>query len=106
MLPVVSLKELVCGPLLFLLYIDDLPKILDHSQTSLYADDTVIYLSNSHASIANNMIQHDLNLLQSWCDMNKPSINCKQTKYCVYGMRSQVKKCKNQNIVLSLGNHT
>ena len=32
----------VCGPLLFLLYINNLPQILKHSNVSLYADDTVI----------------------------------------------------------------
>ena len=36
--------------------------------------------------------------------MNKLTINCKKTKYCVYGMRSIIKKSKSQNLVLSLNN--
>ena len=94
----------VCGPLLFLLYINDLPKILNYSQVSLYADDTVIYISNSDVNLAANLLQHDLNSLQNWCEMNKLTINCKKTKYCVYGMRSIVKKSKTQRLVLSLNN--
>ena len=94
----------VCGPLLFLLYINDLPQILKNSQVSLYADDTVIYINNSDVNLASNLLQQDLNLLHNWCDMNKLTINCKKTKFCVYGMRSIVKKSKTQNLVLSLNN--
>ena len=36
--------------------------------------------------------------------MNKLTINCKKTKYCVYGMRSIVKKSKNVDMILSLNN--
>ena len=82
----------VCGPLLFLLYINDLP------------DDTVIYISNSDATVAINLLQQDLLSLQNWCDMNKLTLNCKKTKYCAFGMRSNVEKSKTQNLVLSLNN--
>ena len=64
----------VCSPLLFLLYINDLPKTLKYAETSLYAKDTVIYFSNHDATSACNLLQHDLNLLQNWCDMNKITI--------------------------------
>ena len=94
----------VCGPLLFLLYINDLPKSMRFSKVSLYADDTVIYVTESDIKNAENRIQQDLNLLQNWCNMNKLTINCKKTKYYVYGMRSSVKKSKAQYLVLSLNN--
>ena len=94
----------MCGPLLFLIYINDLPNILKHSQVSLYADDTVVYISHNDIKYAESLLQQDLILLYNWCNMNKLTINVKKTKYCVYGMRSIVKKSKAQNLVLSLNN--
>ena len=94
----------VCGPLLFLLYINDLTKALKKCKVSLYADDTVLYYSNSNMDIVRVSIQEDLIELSNWCRMNKLTINCKKTKYCVYGMRSIVKKSKNIDMILSLNN--
>ena len=94
----------MCGPLLFLLYINDLPQILNYSQASLYADDTAIYIHHTDFLHACNQLQDDFTVLQNWCNMNKLTINCKKTKFCVYGMRSLVKKSKSQNLVLSLNN--
>ena len=71
---------------------------------SLYADDTVLYYSSNNLNQAVNNIQNDLAKLSSWCDINKLTINCKKTKYCVYGMRKIVKRSKNVDIILSLNN--
>ena len=46
--------------------------------------------------------QKDLAALNEWCEINKLTINCKKTKYCVYGMREIVKKSKNVDMILSL----
>ena len=92
----------VCGPLLLLLYINDISTILQNCKVSLYADDTVIYYSDSTLEEAIPKVQQDLNLLSDWCNRNRLTINCNKTKYCVYGMRSIVKKSKNIDTLLSL----
>ena len=94
----------VCGPLLFLLYINDISRSMKNCKVSLYADDTVLYYSSSSLNIAANKVQNDLAALNEWCEINKLTINCKKTKYCVYGMREIVKKSKNVDMILSLNN--
>ena len=95
----------VCGPLLFLIYINDIAMVLKYCKVSLYADDTVIYLTHDNVNVALDLIQTDLNNLSNWCERNKLTINSKKNKYCIYGMRSNVKKSKTINTVLSLNNN-
>ena len=94
----------VCGPLLFLIYINDLSCALEHYKVSLYADDTVIYISHTNINDAIDFIQSDLNKLVEWCAGNKLTINGKKTKYCIFGMRSNVKRSKSTDTILSLNN--
>ena len=92
----------VCGPLLFLLYINDIACIMRNCKVSLYADDTVLYVSNQNVDDAAKLIQEDLNNLAVWCNRNKLTVNSKKTKYCVYGLRSSIKKSKTKDVILSL----
>ena len=94
----------VCGPLLFLIYINDLSKALTSCKVSLYADDTVIYIAHNNVNEGIGLIQNDLNNLVNWCTENKVTINSKKTKYCIYGMRSNVKRSKSIDTELSLNN--
>ena len=56
--------------------------------------------------VALQLLQKDLNKLVEWCTDNKVSINCKKhTKYCIYGMRSNIKLSKSLDTVLSLNNN-
>ena len=95
----------VLGPLLFILYINDITNSVVNSKVSMYADDTVLYISHKKVETAITLIQSDLNGLYTWCNRNKLYINCKKTKYCLYGMRSSVKKSKMRDIQLSLNTY-
>ena len=62
------------GPLLFLLYIDDLPNCLMHSQAQIYADDTHLTLAgNSFDSIELNL-NEELASVSEWLTANKLTV--------------------------------
>ena len=54
----------VLDPLLFLLYINDLPENI-HSQVRFFADDTAIYITINNHSVSDSL-QQDLDTLQIW----------------------------------------
>ena len=54
----------VLGPVLFLIYINDLPEKIK-SQVRLFADDTVAYLAITKPAEC-KQLQTDLDILQNW----------------------------------------
>ena len=99
-----QLKEMTCGvpqgsclgPLLFLLYINDLPFVLQKSYVSMNADDTAISLSSKN----NDELQIDLFLdllkLQDWLNANKPSLNVVKTQSLVLGSAPKIRRLENR----------
>ena len=82
----------VLGPLLFLIYVNDLCNAITRCCTYLYADDTVLIANESSIYTAHRNLQHDLGNVTNWCKGNKLSINVKKTKGMLLGTRSMVKK--------------
>ena len=70
----------MCGPLLFLLYINDIACRVKKCKVSLYADNTALYVTNENIDNAVIDIQEDHNNLSAWCNENKLTINSKKTK--------------------------
>ena len=93
----------VLGPLLFLIYIDYISCVIKNSKISIYADDTVVYLSNVNQSVAVTLLQSDLDRVYTWCNSNKLTINCKKN-FCIFSIKSSVKRSKTQDMQLSLSN--
>ena len=54
----------MCGPLLFLLYINDISNILNNCKVSSYAD---LYYSGKNLNDVLNIVQEDLVLLNNIC---------------------------------------
>ena len=68
----------VLGPLLFLLYINDLHTCLQKMACQHYADDTVVFLSHGEAENVTNDINRDLEATLHWCLSN---LLCDYTYY-------------------------
>ena len=50
----------IIGPVMFIVYINDLTKVLEYSNSLMYADDTVIYCGNSNNKRMRKLLQADL----------------------------------------------
>ena len=82
----------ILGPLLFLLFINDIDHNLIHSKVQLYADDTVLYTCHDQEGFAHQWVVDDLGILIQWCCNNKLTINIKKTKVMLFGTKNMLKK--------------
>ena len=73
-------QDSILGPLLFSIYINDLPKA-SHFETSLYADDTALILSEKELDTLNKNVSKELIKVENWLNKNKLSLNLVKTKY-------------------------
>ena len=64
----------ILGPLLFLLYVNDLPNSTTTSPR-LFADDTCLVLSSSSIPSLTQTCYNELRYLKSWCDENYLQVN-------------------------------
>ena len=79
----------VLGPLLFLIYINDLPMVSDVFNMFMYADDTTLYC-NINQNISEIEINHELWKVSQWLAANKLSLNVGKTKFMIFRMRNKV----------------
>ena len=70
----------ILGPLLFLLFINDLPFYTEEVKTDLYADDTALYYTGKSIIEIKNKLQHSLISLHRWCKGNGMVLNTSKTK--------------------------
>lgn len=78
------------GPLLFLLYINDLPNCLKNSDPALFADDTNLTVHGASASEIELKLEQDLNNVHQWLLANKLTLNVKKTEYMLIGSRQRL----------------
>ena len=71
------------GPVLFLLFINDLPGVVKHSVCLLFADDLKIFRSISSKNDC-QLLQSDLNAVSIWCKNNQLTLNIKKCQCQIF----------------------
>ena len=81
----------ILGPLLFLIFINDLPLVLSGkvSSTDMYADDTTIYDIQADMGTLRSNLQESLTILQKWCKQNGMLLNTEKTKVMLISTRQK-----------------
>ena len=74
----------VLGPLLILIYINDLPNVSMTFTSYLFADDTTIYYESKDLSNLLKIANKDFRLIKRWLDANKLSLNIDKTNYIIF----------------------
>jgi hypothetical protein len=77
----------VIGPLLLILYINDIIKYVKFSKVSLFANDTLLSISGDNVEEVMGNINKDLQLLSKWLNYNKLKLTDEKTE--VYGHNEQ-----------------
>ena len=74
----------VLGPVLFLIYINDLPNISKILNFYLFADDTNIYYESTSLHELERTISRELKKLYLWLNVNRLSLNIDKTDFIIF----------------------
>ena len=74
----------VFGPLLFLIYVNDLPCVSKVIRFYLFADDTSIYYDSDDLINLQKVVNRELRKVRKWLDSNRLSLNISKTNYVIF----------------------
>lgn len=91
----------ILGPLLFLLYINDLYIASDKFLFTLYADDTNILYSNSSLSSLIDNVNCEMPKVLNWFNCNSLHLNSKKSIAMIFHPRQRIVDTTNKGILIS-----
>jgi hypothetical protein len=75
----------ILRPLLFIIYVNELPNCITSCDISMYADDTVIYFSSKSVKNIEGKLNEGLANVQKWFTDNLLTLNEKKSKFMLIG---------------------
>lgn len=92
----------ILGPLLFLIYVNDMPLSVSSSNIDMYADDTGLHKTGRNIKDVELNLQQSVDNISHWCRINNMSLNAKKSKSIIVCSKKQVKNI--QPLKISLNN--
>ena len=80
----------ILGPILFLIYNNDLPNVFINCKCHLYADDTTIYCRAKTKVDAEKCLQLNLNKVSNWLHDNQLVVNVSKSNIMLVGTKTSV----------------
>ena len=91
----------VLGPLLFLIYINDLQYAIKNSKVFHFADDTNLLNISDSPKLMQKLVNADLKILYHWLLANKISLNCSKTEIIFFRKPGE----REPNIKIKMNGH-
>ena len=82
----------VLGPLLFLIYVNDVKKCDEHALIRLFADDTNLFVSHKCVDTVKIMAECTLHKLCAWFTANHLTMNIDKTSFNVFSHKNMILK--------------
>ena len=90
----------ILGPLLVLIYINDLPNCISQGKIIMLADDTNLFFSSKSYVDLNKTVNSELEKLYCWLSANKLTLNTNKTKYITFSTPNSPPTPSNFKIIL------
>ena len=88
----------ILGPLLFILYVNDITSATSLFEIILFADDTTLLYSHPDIATKINLINKELSEICNWFKANKLSVNASKTNYMMLGTSNTTNKYTYGNV--------
>uniref|UniRef100_A0A8C5MVN6 Reverse transcriptase domain-containing protein n=1 Tax=Leptobrachium leishanense TaxID=445787 RepID=A0A8C5MVN6_9ANUR len=88
----------ILGPLLFTIFINDLPNVCKASTVHMYADDTVIYTSKPNLPQLEAVLQEQFTGVEKWIANNKLFLNTDKTVTMLFGTAPKLHKLQTPHL--------
>ena len=95
----------VLGPLLFILYINDIVNCSDF-EDCLFADDAGLLIAADSVKELKKKIKEEVKLLHEWLIINKLTLNLSKTKYMLLGSNRKLSRKVRKKFRITIGNYT
>ena len=79
----------ILGPLLFLIYINDLPTVCKNTLPILFADDSILFISGWDSDLIMKTLNEELKEIFTWLKANKLSLNIKKTHFMIFSSKNK-----------------
>ena len=90
----------ILGPLLFLLYINDMASVSDVLFPILFADDTNVFLNGRDPNELVTIMNGELLNIVDWLDCNRLSLNVSKTHFILFRSQGMRKPVVNESLVI------
>ena len=79
----------VLGPLLFLLYINDLPNVSNELSFHLFVDDTNLFFEASNLDTLQSTVNREMRKLVNWLNSNRLALNLSKTNFVIFSAKNK-----------------
>ena len=90
----------VLGPVLFFIFINDMPLFINEAYAEVYADDTAVHAAHKDQNVVKIKLQNSAIDYKSWCIQHKMFVNLTKISFMTIGTRQNLSNIHDINIII------